>query len=261
MKRVGLVLSGGGALGGAHIGALEVLEGAGIRPSCVAGTSAGSAVGAVYCAGLSLERIHELAVTLQWSNLGRVVRPRGGFFDGSRLESSLIELIGDRTFDQLPIPFAAAAADILRDELVILREGRVAPAVRASCAFPGVFTPLEYEGRLLVDGGLINNLPVSAAIEMGAEYVIAVDLSAPLVGSRKPPANLLEMWFLSLATLIRNADREAHLANVVIAPAVGQFNWVDLSQIPVLIERGRAAAEAVLPKILQDLNTETAVES
>jgi NTE family protein len=260
MKRVGLVLSGGGALGGAHVGALEVLDGAGIRPYCVSGASAGSAVGAVYCAGMSVERIKELAVTMDWGKLGRVVRPRRGFFDGSRLEQYLIDLIGDLTFEQLQVPFAAAAADILRDELVILRAGRLAPAVRASCAFPGVFTPVEHEGRLLVDGGLINNLPVAAARKMGAEYVIAVDLSAPLLAPRKPPANLLEMWFLSLATLIRNTHREASLADVVIFPAVGDFNWVDLSQIPVLIERGRDAAQRVLPRILSDLNMEGDVE-
>jgi NTE family protein len=260
-KRVGLVLSGGGALGAAHVGVLEVLDGAGIRPCCVSGASAGSAVGSVYCAGMSVERIKELALTMDWSKIGHMVRPRGGFFDSSRLERYLIELIGDRTFDQLQIPFAAAAADILRDELVILREGRLAPAVRASCAFPGVFTPVQYEGRLLVDGGLINNLPVAAVREMGAEYVIAVDLSAPLVAPRKPPANLLEMWFLSLATLIRNTHREANLADVVIFPAVGEFNWVDLSQIPVLIERGREAAQRVLPRILSDLNMEAEVES
>ena len=256
-KRVGLVLSGGGALGGAHVGVLEVLEAAGIRPYCVSGASAGAAVGSVYCAGTSLKRVKELAMTMEWSKIGQMMRPRrGGFFDGSRLEDYLIELVGDRTFDELQIPFAAAAADILRDELVILREGRLAPAVRASCAFPGVFTPVEYEGHLLVDGGLINNLPVAATHDMGAEYVIAVDLSAPLLEPRKPPSNLLEMWSLSLATLIRNTHREASLADVVIFPAVSEFNWVDLSQIPVLIERGRAAAEEALPQILSDLNME-----
>jgi len=260
MKRVGLTLSGGGALGGAHVGVLEVLDGAGIRPCFVSGASAGSAVGSVYCAGLSVERIKELALAMDWNKIGRMVRPRGGFFDGSRLERYLIELVGDLTFDQLQIPFAAAAADILRDELVVLREGRLAPAVRASCAFPGVFTPVEYEGRLLVDGGLINNLPVSAVREMGAEYVIAVDLSAPLLEPRKPPANLLEMWFLSLATLIRNTHREASLADVVIFPVVGEFNWVDLTKIPVLIERGREAARRVLPRILEDLSLEAPVE-
>jgi len=250
------VLSGGGALGAAHVGVLEVLEGAGIRPYCITGTSAGSAVGAAYCGGVSVSRIRDLAFSIQWNQLGRVVRPRGGFFDGSRLEEYLINLIGDRTFDELEIRFAVAAADILRDELVVLSSGRVAPAVRASCAFPGVFTPVDVEGRLLVDGGLINNLPVSAARDLGAEYIIAVDLSAPLVGRRKPPSNLMEMWFMSLATLIRNTNREAAMAEVVIRPEVGEFNWVELSHAPEILERGRKAAELALPAILTAMNVE-----
>ncbi len=252
-KRVGLALSGGAVLGAAHIGVLEVLEEHGIRPSCVAGTSAGSAVGAVYCAGMSLRDIREVALHLEWGQLGRVVIPRRGFLDGSRLEKSIVELVGDLTFDDLPIPFAAAAADLASERLVILSEGRVAPAVRASCALPGVFTPIEYGGHLLVDGGLINNLPVSAVIDMGAEYVIAVDLSAPPPGAREMPDSLLEIWFLSVATLIRNAHREASLADVVIRPDVGEFSWIDISSIPTLIERGRAAAEAMMPQILLDL--------
>jgi len=255
-KRIGLVLSGGGALGAAHVGVLEVLEGAGIRPYCVTGSSAGSAVGAVYCGGMSVSKIREVAYGLQWSQLGRVVRPRGGFFDGSRLEEYLIGLIGDRSFEDLDIRFAAAAADILGDELVVLNSGRVAPAVRASCAFPGVFTPVELEGKLLVDGGLINNLPVSAARDLGAEYLIAVDLSAPLVGRRKPPSNLVEMWLMSLTTLIRNTNREAAMADVVIRPEVGEYNWVELSRAPEIMERGRKAAALALPEILAHLEEE-----
>ena len=255
-KRVGLVLSGGGALGAAHVDVLEVLDGAGIRPYCVTGTSAGSAVGAAYCGGVDVPKIREVALGIQWSQLGKVVRPRGGFFDGSRLEEYLINLIGDRSFDDLDIHFAAAAADILGDELVVLNSGRVAPAVRASCAFPGVFTPVDMEGRLLVDGGLINNLPVSAARDLGAEYVIAVDLSAPLVGRRRPPSNLMEMWFMSLGTLIRNTNREAAMADVVIRPEVGQYNWVELSHAREILERGIEAATLALPKILADLEME-----
>lgn len=252
-KRIGLALSGGAVLGAAHIGVLEALEEHGIRPSCVAGTSAGSAVGAVYCAGMSLRRIRQVALDLEWAQIGRVVIPRRGFLDGSRLEESIVELIGDRTFDDLPIRFAAAAADLASEQLVILSEGRVARAVRASCALPGVFTPVEREGRLLVDGGLINNLPVSAVIDMGADYVIAVDLSAPPAASREMPESLLEIWFLSVATLIRNAHREASLADTVIRPDVGEFSWIDISSIPTLIERGREAAEAAIPQILSDL--------
>ncbi|MBM4429668.1 MAG: patatin-like phospholipase family protein [Chloroflexi bacterium] len=253
-RRVGLALSGGAALGAAHIGVLEVLEEHGIWPHCVAGTSAGSAVGVVYCAGLGLARIKEVATELEWGKLGRVVLPRQGFFDGSRLEEYLIQLIGDLRFDQLYIPFAVAAADILTEELVILREGRLAPAVRASCAAPAVFTPVEHQGRLLVDGGLINNLPVSAVREMGAEYVIAVDLLAPLVANRGPPKTMLEMLLVSFVTLMRNTHREAELADVVISPDVAEFSPVDLSNVPILIERGRQAAETVLPRMLDDLS-------
>jgi len=256
LKRIGLALSGGAALGGAHIGVLEVLEEHGLRASYVAGTSAGSAVGAAYCAGLSLARIREVASDLHWGTLGRVVLPRQGFFDGSRLEEYLIDLIGDLTFDQMEIPFAAAAADILTDELVVIREGRVAPAVRASCAAPAAFTPVQYEGHLLVDGGLINNLPVSAVREMGAEYVIAVDLYAPLRADRKPPATMLEMLMVSFQTLMRNTHREAELADLIIRPDVGEFSLVDLANIPILIERGRQAAEEALPRILADLYME-----
>ncbi len=255
-RRLGLVLSGGAALGAAHIGVLEVLEAYGVRPDCVAGTSAGSVVGALVCAGMPLREIRDLALSLHWKNLGRVIRPGRGFFDGHRLEDYLVRLIGDLTFEELQIPLAVAAADILREELVILREGKVAPAVRASCALPGVFTPVEYGDRLLVDGGVINNLPVSAVKDLGADYVIAVDLSAPLVGMRGKPRTMLDMWWLTLATLLRNVHREVELADAVIEPAVGEFNPADLSKIPRLVERGREAAEAAIPRILSDLGME-----
>jgi len=261
-KRIGLALSGGAALGGAHLGVLEVLEAYGVRPDVVSGTSAGSAVGVLFCAGFPLAGMRELALELEWSQIGQIVRPRRGFFDGRRLEEYLIRLIGDVRFGELKTPLAVAAADILREELVILREGRVAPAVRASCALPGVFTPVEYQGHLLVDGGLINNLPVAVLKDMGADYVIAVDLAGPLIGSRKRPTGMLDMWLLTLATLLRNVNREAALADTVIQPKVGEFNPADLSKMPILIERGREAAEAVIRDILRDLSPtkETSLE-
>jgi NTE family protein len=258
-KRVGLALSGGAALGAAHIGVLEVLEAHGIQPDFVAGSSAGSAVGALYCAGMPLQRIEQLALDLRWNKIGRVVRPGCGFFDGSRMERYLVELVGDLRFEDLDIPLRVATADILTEELVILSQGRLAPAVRASCSVPGIFTPVEYGDHLLVDGGLINNLPVSAVQEMGAEYVIAVDLAAPLIGSRGRPSRLLDMWLLTLATLLRNAHREAELADTVIVPSVGEFNPADLSKNGIIIERGREAAEALLPQILKDVQEEDAI--
>ena len=253
-KKIGLVLSGGSVRGAAHLGVLEVLEREGIRPDYVAGVSAGSVVGAVYCAGLDLDEIKRLALGLHWKKLGRVTRPRLGFLDGRRLEEYLAEIIGHLRFEELEIPLATVAVDIVRGELVVLKEGPVALAVRASCALPGVFTPVERGEQMLVDGGVLNNLPVSVAQDMGADYIIAVDLLPPTIwGSR--PRNLFEMFYLSFYTLLRAAHSEAPEADCLIVPAIGKFNWVDLSQAEALIEKGRQAAEAKIEQIKQDLES------
>lgn len=254
-EKIGLALSGGSVRGAAHLGVLEVLEREGIRPQCVAGASAGSLVGALYCAGISVEEMKSRGRETRWTQLGRITRPRLGFFDISRLESYVDDLIERRTFDQLPVPFAAVAVDILRGEVVVLREGSVARAVRASCALPGAFTPLEDGDRLLVDGGLLNNLPVSVVREMGADYVIAVDLSS-MVGEHRRPKNIVEMWGLTFNMLVSLTHSEAELADCLIRPNLVGFNLVDFSQTEALIEEGRAAAEAALPRLRKDLTLE-----
>ena len=255
-RRVGLALSGGGALGAAHIGVLEVLEENGVIPCCVSGTSAGSAVGLAYCAGLPVERLRELALEMRWSRLGRMVPPRNGFFDGQRMEDYVRRVIGDRRFEDLEKPFACVATDILRDEVVILRSGPVAPAIRASCAFPGIFTPVEKGERLLVDGGLMCNLPVAVLTEMGAEYTIAVDLLSPKPRVRRMPETVFEMWFQSLRILMFNTGHEAELADVVIAPDVGEFSGFDLRHAEALIAAGRLAAAEHIVQIRRDLGLE-----
>jgi len=250
--KIGLVLGGGSVRGAAHLGVLEVLEREGIRPHQVVGVSAGALVGAVYCAGVPLEEARRLALEMRWTKLGRLVRPRLGFFDSSKLESRLIDVIGPRTFDRLPIPLAVVAADLMREEMIVIQEGPVAHAVRASCALPGVFTPAEWQGRLLVDGGLLNNLPVSVARELGADYVIAVDLLPP-TELDQPPRNLFEMWYLTFYTLLRALHREADLADCLITPQLGRFDFADFSRVPDLIQRGREAAEAHIAQIKADL--------
>lgn len=247
-KKIGLVLSGGSVRGAAHLGVLEVLEREGIRPDCVAGVSAGSAVGAVYCAGLDLEEMKRLALGLQWRKLGRITPPRLGFFDSKRLEEYLEEIIGPLQFKDLKIPFATVAVDIVRGELVVLKEGSVAQAVRASCALPGLFTPVERGDQILVDGGILNNLPVSVVREMGADYVIAVDLLPPTSWGARPQ-HLLEMVYLVFYTLLRPAHSEASEADCLIVPDIARFNWMDFSQVPALIEKGREAAEAKIEEI------------
>ena len=251
-KRVGLALGGGSVRGMAHLGVLEVLEREGIRPDYVAGTSAGAAVGSVYCAGLGLPTIMEIAKALRWKRLGRLVPSRLGFLDSRRLGDEVAAAIGDVTFDQLAIPFAAVAVDITRSQLVVMREGSVSEAVSASCAVPGVFTPVERRNALLVDGGVLNNLPVSVVRQMGAEYVIAVDLLPPTVLGEKP-RTLLGLWYAAFYTLVRATHIEGNLADSVIAPDVGKFGWIDFSQGPALIKAGRLAAEERIDQIKRDL--------
>lgn len=254
-RKIGLVLSGGSVRAAAHLGVLEVLEREGIRPDFVAGVSAGSVVGALYCAGLPLDEMKRLSQELRWTRLGRITRPRLGFFDTSRLEGRMDELLEGRTFDQLSISFAAVAVDILRGRVVALREGPVSRAVRASCALAGTFMPVEDGERLLVDAGLINKLPVSVVQDMGADYVIAVDLH-DMRRKHRRPRNILEMWGLTYYTLISLTYGEAELADYLIQPDVARFNQVDFSQAGALIEEGRKAAEAAVPQLRRDLGLE-----
>ncbi len=251
--KVGLALSGGAVRGAAHLGVLEVLEEAGIRPDVVAGVSAGAAVGALYCAGVPLEDLVEEARHLQWTKLGKVVRPQLGFFDIDRLAEYMDErFLHGMTFDDLPIPFAALAVDLLTGEEVILREGRVSWAVRTSCALPGAFTPVVEGDRVLVDGGLVNNLPVSVARVLGAEYVIAVDVLPPVRRSA-PPRNIFEVWSLTFYMLNRATHAEGHAADCIIYPAVGRLSLIDFSQVDELIACGRQAARAQVERIRRDL--------
>jgi NTE family protein len=252
-RKIGLALGGGGARGVAHLGVLKVLEREGIQPDFVAGVSAGSIVGAGYCAGMSVAEMEEVALGLQWSKLGRLVRPRLGFFDSQRLESYVAEIIGDFQFADLSTPFAAVAADILTGQLVVLEEGSVAWAVRASCALPGIFTPVERGDQLLVDGGTINNLPVSVAREMGADYVIAVDLLPPPQDRHPRPQNLFEMWSLSFYALLRATHVEGKEADCLITPAVSSYGLFEFSKIEEMLPKGVEAAEAKMDQIKADL--------
>jgi NTE family protein len=141
-KRVGLALGGGSARGLGHVGVLDILEREGVPIDCIAGASAGSLVGAIYAAGIRGQRLAELARQMRWRNTARPTWPRTGLVSFAPLESYLVNLIGDRTFADLDIPFAAVATDLATGEQVVLREGRVASAVRASCSVPGIVAPI-----------------------------------------------------------------------------------------------------------------------
>ncbi|MGL4650178.1 MAG: patatin-like phospholipase family protein, partial [Caldilineaceae bacterium] len=278
---IGLALGGGAARGIAHIGVLQVLEENAIFPDYVAGTSIGALIGGLYAAGISATRMQLLTSSTRWRNLLTLNIPSlslanislaGGnipflenataFFDLGRLIEWVDNVLGgDVDFTQLNVPFAALATDLVSGETVALNKGPIAPAIRASCSVPGIFTPVRREGRLLVDGGISHNLPVSVVREMGADYVISVDLlptGGATIFSRQleqayEPKHIVDIGMAALYSLIRVTQRDLVPANATITPAIGHISFTDLGQRDQLIARGRAAAEEMMPQILMDL--------
>lgn len=193
MKRLGLALGSGGARGLAHLGVLRALRETGLPVAAVAGTSMGALVGLALAAGRDVE-LREAALVLDWKSISRLLFqprwPRGGLVDGARVIAFLRRYIQDRPMEELAIPSAAVATDLLNGDEVVIRSGSVLDAIRASIAVPGLFTPVAREGRLLVDGGFVNPVPVNVVRELGADVVLAVDVShyAPLRPAKRSGA-------------------------------------------------------------------------
>jgi NTE family protein len=268
-KRIGLVMGGGAARGVAHVGVLQALEENGIYPAVIAGTSVGALVGGLYAAGVSSLRLATLVREIKWLDLVTVRLPTVNWTDLARtIPMGLVDLDkmiewidhvlgGPVDIEQLNLPYAAVATDLLTGEIVVMNEGRLAEAVRASCSVPGVFTPYHRNGRLLVDGVVVNNLPVSVAQALGADYVIAVDL-LPLIGDQQvEPRNVVELSMTALFMLARATQIEQDLADVLISPAIKHINLADLNAGEALLEAGRRATEAALPQIQAALEGES----
>ena len=250
--RVGLALSGGAARGFAHVGVLGALIEAGIPIDCVAGCSAGSILGALYCAGVSIERIGALAPGISWRRIAEIANSDQGLLTFEKLERLMVMLIGDVEFGELERPFAVVALNAVTGERLIIHQGRVAAAVRASCSVPGVVTPVDFDGRLLVDGGIVDNLPVDAARELGADYVIGVDVFEPHYRRKRGP---LGKGLTVLETLVRNTGGGVGRADFLIAPKTAGRTYIRFSRYEELVQLGRQAALERLP-LLQGIIAE-----
>jgi NTE family protein len=177
--KIGYALGGGGARGLSHIGVLKVLEEHNIFPDVIVGTSIGAVIGALYAGGYKASDIERLALGLNWKKMMRladITLPTGGFIQGKRVTALLQSILGDLTFSQLKCTYACATTDVITGEEVILQDGSLIEAVRASISLPGIFRPVPVKGRYLVDGGLLNEVPVSICRRLGADYVIGVNV-------------------------------------------------------------------------------------
>lgn len=245
-KKIGLALGGGVARGPAHVGVLAALEEAGICADYVAGTSAGAMVGAIYCSGLPMIDALQVASRMSWIKLARPTWPSRGIIHFRPMERWLIQLIGDRAFEDLPRPLAVCASDLESGETIHLTRGRLAPAVHASCVIPGFVETFRLDGRLLGDGSLLNTIPVSILREMGADYVIGVDLFRPKIrrwmGAFGHGFNALEITF-------QHSGGGYSQADCMISPELGGMTYFRFGQARRMIELGRRAAEAAIPGI------------
>ncbi len=246
--RVALALGGGAARGFAHIGVIEVLEENGIHPDIVTGTSAGSLVAAMYAAGRTGKELESIAVNMDESRLTDWAFPGRGLIRGNALADYVREEVGNRPFDKLRIPLGIVATDLDSGKPILFRRGDVGTAVRASSAVPAVFEPVKIGTHEYVDGGLTSPVPVRAARDMGADVIIAVDISQLPDGG--DTSNALHMLLQTFSIMSRSINElELKEAEIALHPRLVGVAGTDFTVRKKNIEAGREAALAMLPQI------------
>jgi len=251
---LGVALGGGFARGIAHVGALKVLEEEGIPIDYVAGTSVGAIIGAAYCSGMTASELADLARTLRLADFARLTLSRYGFYNNDRMVRFFARVLKRHTFEEMRIPLAIAATEFRTGEPVVFTKGPIVDPIRASCAYPGMFLPVEIDGRSYIDGMLAYAVPSTPLRQMGAERVIAIYLSAHW-NNIKPPRHVFEVigQCFSIAQA-RLADSWKKDADLVIEPDVNGFAYDCFERTPELIAAGEAAMRAALPQVRTMLN-------
>ena len=253
--RVGLALAGGFARGIAHIGVLRVLREADIPVDVVSGTSVGALIATGYCAGTSLETMERVAHETKFTDFGRWTPSWLGLATNNRLEQFLERMTPVKRFEDLQKPLAIATTDINLGLPVYYHGGPIGPALRGSCAYPGLFVPVKFDGRTLVDGFLTALVPIEGVLMLGAELVIAVYLEA---ASPEEPRTFTEVLSRSFTIIQKHADLEWRKeADIIIEPDVTPFLWDDFSKTSELIRAGEEAALKALPAIRAAIESKT----
>ncbi len=246
--RVALVLGGGAARGFAHIGVIKALEAQGIVPDMVVGTSAGSVVGVLYAAGLDGFALQKLALGMQEDMVTDWTLPNRGVLKGEALQEFINRSVKNQPLQKLRRPVGVVATDLLSGEMMLFRRGDAGIAVRASSAVPGVFQPVEISGREYVDGGLTSPVPAQSARAMGADFVIAVDISS--VGRREKLSGTLDVLLQTFAVMGQALSRhELEKADVVIRPKTAAVSSTNFEDRHLAILEGEKAAAAVMAEL------------
>lgn len=246
---IGLALGGGFARGIAHIGVLKVLEEEGIPVRLIAGTSVGALIGASYCSGLSIAELREVARNTRFTSLARWTLSRYGFASNDRMITFLTRILKAKTFEEMRIPLGVAATDFNTGEGVVFHSGEIIDPVRASCAYPGMFLPVNIRGRYLVDGMLSHPVPTHPLREMGADRVLAVHLKGMWSGGGAPKHlfAVIGQSFAIAQDAMGSIWRSA--ADLVVEPDVAGFEYDDFKRSDELIRVGEQAMRKALPEV------------
>jgi NTE family protein len=272
-RKVGLALSSGAARGLAHIGVLEILEKEEIPINMIAGTSMGAIIGAMYAQGKNAAEMKEAVLDLGWMEMAGMVAltsPKAGLLSGRKIKARLKEIIGELDFADLRIPFACVATDILSGEEVVIKHGPVLEAVIASMSLPVIFRAAKWHGSYLVDGGIVNPVPVSVLKGMGADFIIAsnvvvkpvdrVKKTQPAADMQKHSGKVKEPNIINIMMQFVNITSYQALkhgiagADVVIKPGVADIGFSDFKSARECIFQGELAAKAFMPEIKQLLS-------
>lgn len=248
--KVGIAFGGGGARGFSHLGVIKALEEFGVKFDYVAGTSAGSLIGAFYSAGYTYDQMYEIAKNVRMKDIKTNRVP----FVPSKLDGLgeiIIKELGDINIEDLKIPFSAVAVDLISTKEVVISKGNLAKAVMGSCAVPAVFHPVEHQGMLLADGGLQNTIPADVPRHYGCDYVVAVDVNKSRTYGTES-SKLTDVVMCSIRILMKsNAVRGYVYSDVVVGPETKRFKSTSKDGMEDMIEEGYNAAIDVMPKIIE----------
>ena len=249
-KKVGLALSGGAARGFAHLGVVKVLAENQIPIDFIAGTSAGSIVGAAVACALNVDEIIEIGKKMSWFKVSGIPYSVKGLLSNAPMGELLRKNLPFEKIEDLPIPYAAVACALETGEEVVFDKGDLPTAIRASCAIPGVFVPVEHEGKHLIDGGVVSLVPAKTVKKMGAEVVIAVDVNAAGATYWSSPTTFLGVLFQSAMLLLRTAGKAQHYrADIVIVPQIAHLRPDEIGKMAEFVRLGEEAAREKIDEI------------
>ncbi len=258
--RVGLALGGGFARGLAHIGVIKVLEENRVPIHCLAGTSVGSIIAGAYAGGASVDEMAAMARKVRWKDFARWTISRMGLASNTRMEAFLRRIFRSLHFEDLKLPLAVVATDLRTGDAVVFTKGELATAVRASCAYPGLFLPIAFQGAWLTDGGLVASVPTRAAKQLGADTVIGINIES--INPDVEPRNMMDVVGRSLSIAQQTAEPVWRAdADLVVSPKVSAYSWDDFEHAEEIMAAGERAMREAMPRLRQLLEPRLASQA